>query len=129
MQSIMIATTNTQKKPTPIFNYFPYLQNPIKIQLYQKLYKYFSKKHGKTIQIFHTLYKLYKSLGTEKRSHVIKFTHLNNQIKISKMWNNLKHAFCLSKIFLKKTQAKVHFNYNHHTFNYNMSSKNTYFVQ
>ena len=43
MQSIMIATTNTQKNPTPTFNYFPYLQNPSKIQLYQKLYKYFSK--------------------------------------------------------------------------------------
>ena len=38
----MIATTNTQKT-YPTFNYFPYLQNPIKIQLYQKLNRYFSK--------------------------------------------------------------------------------------
>ena len=42
MQSIMIATTNTQK-PTPTLNYFPYLQNPIKIQHISKLYKYFFK--------------------------------------------------------------------------------------
>ena len=52
MQSIMIATTNTQKT-YPTFNYFPYLQNPIKIQLYQKLYRYFSKTWKEYTNISH----------------------------------------------------------------------------
>ena len=38
----MIATTNTQK-PTPTFNYFPYLQNPIKIQNISKVIQVFFK--------------------------------------------------------------------------------------
>ena len=55
MQSIMIATTNTQKKTYPTFNYFPYLQTLLKSN-YIKSYTRIFQKHGKTIQIFHTLY-------------------------------------------------------------------------
>ena len=64
MQSIMIATTNTQKNPTP-FNSLT--SKTLLKSNYIKSYTSIFQKHGKTIQIFHTLYKLYKSLGTEKK--------------------------------------------------------------
>ena len=65
MQSIMIATTNTQKNPTPTFNSLT--SKTLLKSNYIKSYTSIFQKHGKTIQIFHTLYKLYKSLGTEKK--------------------------------------------------------------
>ena len=54
MQYIMIATTNTQKN-YPTFNYFLTSKTVLKTN-YMKSYTGIFQKHGKTIQIFHTLY-------------------------------------------------------------------------
>ena len=66
MQSIMIATTNTQKT-LPQHLIISLTSKTLLKSNYIKSYTSIFQKHGKTIQIFHTLYKLYKSLGTEKK--------------------------------------------------------------
>ena len=56
MQSIMIATTNTLiKKPTPHLIISLTSKTLLKSN-YIKSYTGIFQKHGKTIQIFHTLY-------------------------------------------------------------------------
>ena len=57
MQSIMIATTNTQKKPTPHLIISLTSKTLLKSN-YIKSYTGIFEKHGKTIQIFHTLYSM-----------------------------------------------------------------------
>ena len=51
----MIATTNTKKKPTPHLIISLTSKTVLKTN-YMKSYTGISQKHGKTIQIFHTLY-------------------------------------------------------------------------
>ena len=55
MQYILIATTNTQKKTTPDL-IIPLTSETVLKTNYMKSYTGIFQKHGKTIQIFHTLY-------------------------------------------------------------------------